>query len=177
MARIVYDGFLLKVVVLVQIVFSTWGYLEPPYSFFMPVTYGYTHAILIFLGILCIAKPKSSDLVMMYFTMNLFTILNDIILLGLYQPLANNAIERLYSQPATRNTYRFALGMCIVNLILKPVVCFILYKTYLTRGGELPAELCSITVGNGNGNRYDNLDSSVEVASPHQTVDHTTQQV
>lgn len=41
------------------------GYLEPPYSFFMPVTYGYTHAILIFLGILCIAKPKSSDLVMM----------------------------------------------------------------------------------------------------------------
>lgn len=83
---------LLKVVVMVQIVFTTWlvcatlpcywehshdnclielfflyprAYLIPPYGSFLPETYSFMHLILFLFGALSIAKPSSSDMVLM----------------------------------------------------------------------------------------------------------------
>ena len=45
-----------------------------------------------------------------YLIINIFTILNDIILLGLFQPAADDAIERDGVPNKIKNTYRFSLG-------------------------------------------------------------------
>lgn len=34
--------------------------------------------------------------------------------------------------------------MSIVNLVLKPFICFVLYRVYLARGGSFQAELNSV---------------------------------
>jgi len=175
MDRINFGGFLLKIVVCTQIILSTWSYLGVPEPF-ISVTYSYIHLILLVFGALSITKPGSADLVLMYLVINVFTILNDIILLGLFQPTADAAYERDdRGIPAReKNTYRFSLGMIILHLLLKPVICFILYKIYVNRGGDLRGEVLSITAGNTERSYggYDNIDQNVETASPHQSVDN-----
>ncbi|XP_067951147.1 type-1 angiotensin II receptor-associated protein-like isoform X1 [Watersipora subatra] len=179
MDRIVYGTALLRIVVMIQIVFSTWGYLQPPGGSFMPPVYEYTHLILILFAAFSLVKPNSVEAVFMYLFVNIFTILNDIILLGLYQPITHILYEKNPNTlGSTLNTYRFALGMSIVNLVLKPVVCLVLFKVYQARGGDIRAELmCMQGTENGRSyNGYNSMDDSynVETASPHHSMEHSS---
>ena len=54
-------------------------------------------------------------LLFQYLIINIFTILNDIILLGLFQPAADDAIERDGVPNKIKNTYRFSLGWVFIE--------------------------------------------------------------
>lgn len=102
----------------------------------MNISYVYMNIILMGLGIWSIAHHESPDSVLMFLLCHIFSILQDIILLGLYEPRGYDTYEVPGVQATARNQYRFSLGMSILNLIIKPVTAFLLFTIYKQRGGS-----------------------------------------
>ncbi|XP_061197781.1 type-1 angiotensin II receptor-associated protein-like [Saccostrea echinata] len=169
----------LKVIVCVHFILMIWG---AQFVSLMPTVYWLSNSFVLLLGIWSIASPDSFDAVLMYLILHLFTILEDIVLLGIYQPRASRSIEVNNVQQGVKDEYRFSLGMVITNLILKPLTAFLLWRIYQDRGGRfsdfnfpnLP-QFGGSPPGQGN---YENIDqpvptNNVETASsniekPHQ---------
>lgn len=127
--------FTLKLVVFVHFVLTTWALMSGGFLC-NNLSYVYMNVVLMFLGVWSIAQHENSDAVLMYLLCHLFSIIQDIILLGLNEPRGYNIYEHDTVKASDRNEYRFALGMCITNLIIKPISAFLLYRIYKERGGN-----------------------------------------
>ncbi|KAL4221128.1 hypothetical protein ACF0H5_019387 [Mactra antiquata] len=124
----------LKLIVFIHFVLTTWGCMCQG---FMPLSYTYMNLFVLSLGVWSIIHHENSDAVLMYLLCHVFSILQDIILLGLYEPRAYATYEAPEGVPASmKNEYRFSLGMCITNLIIKPITAFLIYRIYRERGGS-----------------------------------------
>ncbi|XP_045162865.1 type-1 angiotensin II receptor-associated protein-like isoform X2 [Mercenaria mercenaria] len=124
----------LKLIVFLHFIFTTWACMCPQ---FLPLSYTYMNLFVLSLGVWSIVHHESSDAALMFMMCHLFSILHDIILLGIYEPRGYAVFEQnpqLYGTP--RNEYRFSLGMAIVNLIAKPITAFLIYRIYRERGGS-----------------------------------------
>ncbi|KAI8795531.1 type-1 angiotensin II receptor-associated protein [Biomphalaria glabrata] len=92
----------------------------------------------------------------------LFSVLNDILCLSLYEPRGYNTFQPIGG--SLRNEYRFALGMAITNLLLKPVTAFFLVRIYKSRslGTDFNSGIPGF-VGVGGSN----VDSKQETVGPY----------
>jgi hypothetical protein len=161
-------SFILKTIWIVHFVLSSWALL----SGFLNGSYLYTHLGVLACGLYAILSAESTDAVVMFLATLLFSILNDIILLSLYEPRGHNLYEQLGVSTSARNEYRFALGMCITNLILKPVSAFILYRIYQSRasGSDFDSGIPGLNTsrfGGGNRQHYDNIESTQGPTLPY----------
>lgn len=101
------------------------------------MSYIYMNLFVLSLGVWSIVHHESSEPVLMFLMCHLFSILQDIILLGIYEPRGYALYEQNErAQGSQRNEYRFSLGMAIVNLIIKPITAFLIYRIYRERGGS-----------------------------------------
>ncbi|KAL5013209.1 hypothetical protein ScPMuIL_007479 [Solemya velum] len=124
----------LKVIVVVHFILSLWA---GQIFGFLPSSYLYMNWFILMIGVWAIAVPDSTEPVFMFLGLHLFSIIQDIIFLGIYQPRANLYFEESNSLGRSgRDEYRFCLGMCILNLLIKPVTAFLLFRIYQERGGE-----------------------------------------
>ncbi|XP_013393586.1 type-1 angiotensin II receptor-associated protein isoform X4 [Lingula anatina] len=169
----------LKVVVIVHFILTTWALLVA----FQSPSYQYMNLGLTFVGVLAIINTESIEAVLLYFVMNTLSILMDIIFLGIFQPAADSLYETpLYKDWTMKNTYRFSLGMTILNLLIKPFTCFMLYRVYQERGGSMgDLNIPGLDAANfpgfgGQKGPYENIDqpvpsNNVETASPHHSIE------
>lgn len=158
----------LTVIVIVHFILTVWASMPQA---FLPFSYIYMNAFVLAFGVWGIIKQESTDAISMFLILKAFSIVQDIIFLGIYQPRAYKNYEVL----DRLSEYRFALGMSIVNLLLKPVSCFLLYRIYQDRGGiydtfTIPG------LSTRPGGTYENIDqpvptNNVESASPHHSMD------
>lgn len=134
-------------------------------SQFLPTAYIYMNLIVLLIGVFAIVHNESVDAVFMFLVLHCFTILQDIIFLGIYQPRADTYLENEKMPNNVRNEYRFSLGMCITNLLLKPLTAFLLYRIWQDRQGnafDLPFTIPGLPgFGNQTNSKYENLDQSV----------------
>jgi len=143
----------LRVIFIVHLVLSVWATIE-----FQRESYVFMNAFVLAFGMWAIVSPESVDAIYMYMVMNVVSIVMDIILISIY------ASEDKGNQSST---HRFSLGMSILNLILKPVTSFILYRLYQDRTGE--SHFPNFPPYDGTSARgYDTIDQPV-YASHHQT--------
>lgn len=160
--------YILYVIVIVHFILTVWASMPQA---FLPFSYIYMNAFVLAFGVWGIIKQESTDAISMFLILKAFSIVQDIIFLGIYQPRAYKNYEVL----DRLSEYRFALGMSIVNLLLKPVSCFLLYRIYQDRGGiydtfTIPG------LSTRPGGTYENIDqpvptNNVESASPHHSMD------
>ncbi|CAH1774271.1 unnamed protein product [Owenia fusiformis] len=149
-------------------------------SLYLPPAYIYMNTFILVLGIWALIQNESPDAVFMFMLMLLASIMLDIIFIAVHQPRAFRQIEILSGSQDLKNEYRFSLGMSIVNLIIKPITSFILYRIYQDRGGSyanfnIPG-MPTFTGSPQHHGGYDNIDqaqpvpsNNVETAEPHQT--------
>ncbi|XP_060575278.1 type-1 angiotensin II receptor-associated protein-like [Ruditapes philippinarum] len=124
----------LKLIVFFHFIFTTWACMAQP---FLPISYVYMNLFVLSLGVWSIVHHESSEAALMFLLCHVFSILQDIILLGIYEPRGYTYFEsNPKKQGSSRNEYRFSLGMAIVNLIVKPITAFLLYRIYRDRGGS-----------------------------------------
>ncbi|CAC5418019.1 unnamed protein product [Mytilus coruscus] len=140
---------LLKVTVIIHFILTVWATT----SSFLPDSYIYMNLFVLLIGIFSIVHNESSDAVFMFFVLHCFTIVQDMIFLGIYQPIADETVEVPTQPDSVKNRYRFSLGMCITNLIIKPVTAFLLYTVWQERQGN-PINLPFSIPGFGDGNNY-----------------------
>ncbi|RUS82993.1 hypothetical protein EGW08_009230 [Elysia chlorotica] len=151
-------GMLLKVIWLVHFVLSSWAMLS---GLFPVTTYLYVHLLVLAIGLWAMIDSISSDAVFMFIATLAVSIVNDIILLGIYEPRGHDNYERGNVSSGRRNEYRFALGMCITNLLLKPISMFLLFRIYQSRsdGSDFNSGIPGLGGASGGGPRggYDDL--------------------
>ncbi|XP_076452010.1 type-1 angiotensin II receptor-associated protein-like [Babylonia areolata] len=171
----------LKIIVCSHFFLSVWGTMG--YGF-MPISYVYVHIGVLLCGLWAIGVPESADAVVMMLVTLGFSILQDIILLGLYEPRGYAVNESRPVTASALNEYRFALGMSILNLILKPVSVFLLFRVYQARSSETAFTIPGIEripgLGGMRSGGYEDLESTrpsapysgmpVETASHHTTI-------
>ncbi|XP_022341188.1 type-1 angiotensin II receptor-associated protein-like [Crassostrea virginica] len=149
----------LKVIVCVHFILMIWAAQFNP---FLPTVYWLSNTFVLLLGVWGIACPDSYDAILMYLILHVFTILEDIILLGIYQPRASDQVEIDRVHQGIKDEYRFSLGMSITNLILKPFSAFLLWRIYQDRGGRFSdfhfPQFGGSQAGQGN---YENIDQPV----------------
>ncbi|XP_014780949.1 type-1 angiotensin II receptor-associated protein-like isoform X1 [Octopus bimaculoides] len=161
----------LKVIVIVHFILTVWASMP---TSFLPLSYTYMNAFVLAFGVWGIVNQESTDAISMFLILKIFTIIQDIVFLGIYQPRAY-ADNGKSSEMSCVHEYRFSLAMSIVNLILKPVSCFLLYRIYQDRGGIY--ETFSIPgLTSHTGGTYENIDQPVptnnlEAASPRHMAD------
>lgn len=157
----------LKVVVIIHFVLSVWGSM-----YFLDQSYIYMNAFVLAFGVWAIISPESVDAVLMFFILNVISIVLDTVFIGVFASLESNTGSSLVT-----NTRRFCLGMSILNLILKPFTSFILYRIYQERRGESVFPTLGFM---GHQSEYQPIGSSgsapyrptyVETAAPHSTIE------
>ncbi|XP_041479922.1 type-1 angiotensin II receptor-associated protein-like [Lytechinus variegatus] len=156
------DKFALKVVVGVQFVLTVWasmgGWIDSGYV--------YMNSIILITGLMAIMMPESPESVFMMLIFEILSILMDIIFLGIYFP-------RIHCVEVNCSTMRFGAGMCILNLLLKPVAIYLLFREYNRRGGDYG----DLNFPNPTVRGYENIDQSlptnnqVEEAHPPASID------
>lgn len=160
----------LKVVVIVHFILSVWGSM----FFLTGTSYMYMNAFVLAFGIWAIISPESVDAVLMFFIMDVISIVLDAVFIGVFASMSPNAEHSLAG-----NTYRFCLGMSILNLILKPFTSFILYRNYQERRGETAFPTFGF-MEPGHRSEYQPIGTSasapyrptyVETAAPHSTIE------
>ncbi|GAB1607930.1 type-1 angiotensin II receptor-associated protein-like [Argonauta hians] len=146
----------LKVIVIVHFILTLWASMPGE---FLPISYTYMNAFILAFGVWGMVNQESAEPISTFLILNLFSIIQDIIFLGLYQPLGYLA----YSTTDFFGTFNFAFGMSIVNLILKPVSCYLLYRIYVDRGGVSDTfTIPGLAAGHcGPGGTYENIDQPV----------------
>lgn len=121
---------LLKIVWLLHFLLSSWAMLS---GFLAAATYLFTHLLVLAIGLWAMIDPASADAVIMFMASLAISIVNDIIMLGIYEPRGHDLFEDGDVSSGRRNEYRFALGMSITNLLLKPISMFLLFRIYQSR--------------------------------------------
>lgn len=128
-------NYTLKVIVCVHFILMIWA-TQFAIVAFLPPVYWLSNIFVLLLGVWGIACPESYDAILMYLILHVFTILEDIILLGIHQPRTRDSVEVIGMRQGIKDEYRFSLGMAITNLILKPFTAFLLWRIYQDRGGR-----------------------------------------
>ncbi|XP_064642833.1 type-1 angiotensin II receptor-associated protein-like isoform X1 [Lineus longissimus] len=176
----------LKVILVVHFVLTVWASMTEGY---LPTAYIYMNLFTLAFGAYGIINQENSEAIFMLFVLQIFTILQDIIFMGIYQPRGHKHFENVADLSVTadmRNEYRFSLGMSIVNLLLKPFTSFIVYRIYQERGGSygdfgIPG-IPGLGGSSSGGPGYENIDrqssgnNSVETAEPHQSFEKPYEQ-
>jgi len=168
----------LKVIVTVHFILTVWASMMQN---FLPVSYIYMNAFILAFGFWAIVAPESTDSLFMFLNLHVLSFVMDIIFLAAFNSHAHSYYEHGsgYSQV---NTYRFALGMAVVNLLLKPFTSFVLYRLHQERGGAygdfsiagIPNFGGSSGIRSG-GTGYENIDQpvpSLDSGSPTHGIDH-----
>ncbi|ESO84389.1 hypothetical protein LOTGIDRAFT_236341 [Lottia gigantea] len=119
---------MLKIIVFVHFMLSMWAAQSPA---FLPVSYVYMNIFILSFGIIAIFYTESSDAVLLFIVSLLISVIQDIIFLGIYEPRGQDLVRN--SSTGILSEFRFSLGMCILNLIIKPVTIFLLYRILLSR--------------------------------------------
>ncbi|XP_013393583.1 type-1 angiotensin II receptor-associated protein-like isoform X1 [Lingula anatina] len=170
----------LKVVVIVHFILTTWATMAEDY---LPDSYYYMNMVMGVVGSMAIIFYKSIEAIHLLMVLMLFSILQDIVCLGLFEPAARAVYENAsYNNWTMKNTYRFSLGMTILNLLIKPFTCFMLYRVYQERGGSMgDLNIPGLDAANfpgfgGQKGPYENIDqpvpsNNVETASPHHSIE------
>ncbi|XP_052759983.1 type-1 angiotensin II receptor-associated protein-like [Mya arenaria] len=161
----------LKLLVFFHFVLTVWA----SQNGFLGLSYVYMNLFVLSLGVWSIVHHESAEPVFMFLICHVFSILQDIILLGINEPRGYNAYEQGGRiDQTTRNEYRFSLGMSIVNLIIKPVTAFLVYRIYRERGGSygdftIPGvgNLPSFNIGGSPSHGpYENIDTPPTAPAP-----------
>ncbi|XP_072175030.1 type-1 angiotensin II receptor-associated protein-like [Diadema setosum] len=143
------DKFALKVVVGVQFVLTVWasmgGWIDSGYV--------YMNTIILITGLMAIMMPESAESVLMMLIFEILSILMDIIFLGIYFPQTHCTDQFV----ANCSTKKFGAGMCILNLLLKPVAIYLLFREYNRRGGDYG----DLSFPNPTVRGYENIDQSI----------------
>uniref|UniRef100_A0A3B3SHB6 Angiotensin II receptor associated protein n=1 Tax=Paramormyrops kingsleyae TaxID=1676925 RepID=A0A3B3SHB6_9TELE len=113
----------LKVIVLLHWMLSIWVIT----AWFL-LNYAWANCTMLALGVWAVAQKDSLDAVVMFLFGMALTILTDSVQLGLNYP-GDKASHEI----------QFSFSMAIISLLLKPISCFCIYRTYRARGGS-----CSI---------------------------------
>ncbi|XP_046369761.2 type-1 angiotensin II receptor-associated protein-like isoform X2 [Haliotis rufescens] len=172
----------LKIIFVAHFVLTFWGSMS---GALMPAAYLYLNAFVLAFGFWAIVNPESPEPVMMYLIMHAISVVQDIVLLGIYAPRGYD-LSRATQNQGTIDEYRFSLGMAIVDLLIKPVTGFLLFRILRSRSGEY-SEFTIPGVSNfpgfgGSGasappGGYENIDhpspyrNNVETATGHDTMD------
>lgn len=110
----------LKMILLVHWLLTTWGCLV----FLGP--YAWANFTVLALGVWAVAQRDSIDAISMFLGGLVATIFLDIIHISIFYP-----------RHILTDTGHFGAGMAILNLLLKPFSCCLVYHMYRERGGEL----------------------------------------
>ncbi|XP_053818746.1 type-1 angiotensin II receptor-associated protein isoform X1 [Vidua macroura] len=113
----------LKAIILVHWLLTVWGSM----NYMLPLSYAWGNFSVLAVGIWAIVQRDSLDAITMFLTGLLFTVLTDIIHISIFYP----------SHDFLSDAKRFSIGMAIFSLLLKPVSCYLVYRMYQERGGEL----------------------------------------
>ncbi|XP_063410404.1 type-1 angiotensin II receptor-associated protein-like isoform X1 [Mytilus trossulus] len=130
----------LKVTVIIHFILIVWAST----SSFLPESYIYMNLFVLLISVLANVHSKSEEAVFLFFVLHCITIGQDMLFIGIYQPIGDATYE-VDRQPNTiKNVYRFSLGICILNLIIKPVTAFLVYKVWQERRGNPVTLPCNI---------------------------------
>lgn len=159
----------LKVVVIVHFVLTVWATMV-----FLGESYIYMNAFILAFGVWAIISPESVDAMFMFLILNVISVVLDIIFIAIFASMPGRE-----SQVAVIfNTYRFSLGMAILNLILKPFTSYILFRLYQDRRGDVSFPTFGI-IGKSRHGEYEPIGTGpsaphrsnyVETAVPHSTI-------
>ncbi|BFZ23296.1 hypothetical protein BsWGS_26335 [Bradybaena similaris] len=153
--------FCLKVIWLTHFVLSSWALLS---DFAGLTIYLYSHVAFLACGLWAIIAVESTDAVIMSLATLAVTFFNDILILALYEPRFHIRFENGGQTNSATNEFRFALGMCITNLILKPLSALVLFRIYESRanGTEFNTGIPVIDASRLSSNRsgYNDIESS-----------------
>ncbi|XP_071480290.1 type-1 angiotensin II receptor-associated protein-like [Diadema antillarum] len=137
------------VVVGVQFVLTVWasmgGWIDSGYV--------YMNTIILITGLMAIMMPESAESVLMMLIFEILSILMDIIFLGIYFPTTHCTDQFV----PNCSTMKFGAGMCILNLLLKPVAIYLLFREYNRRGGDYG----DLSFPNPTVRGYENIDQSI----------------
>ncbi|KAJ8260013.1 hypothetical protein GJAV_G00176110 [Gymnothorax javanicus] len=151
----------LKAIVLVHWLLTIWGCMAS-----LPSSYAWGNFTVLAVGVWAIAQRDSIDAVLMLFIGIIVSILTDMIHIGIYYPLGDSLPDR------ARDTFRFSVGMAILNLLLKPASCFFIYQMYRERGGDYNINFGFPTVTQNRDN-YQSIDHQDQSSSPGNTFGQT----
>ncbi|KGL84299.1 Type-1 angiotensin II receptor-associated protein, partial [Tinamus guttatus] len=114
--------FFSQAIILVHWLLTMWGCM----GYIFPASYAWGNFSVFAVGIWAIVQRDSLDAIMMFLSGLLLTVLTDIIHISVFYPAKNSLTD----------LRRFAAGMAILSLLLKPVSCYFVYQMYRERGGE-----------------------------------------
>ncbi|XP_064459524.1 type-1 angiotensin II receptor-associated protein-like [Ornithodoros turicata] len=144
----------LKVIFFLHLFLTVWPLIE----FWSPYAYMYYNLLFLLMLLWGIHLKESEEPIFMALVINFGAILLDIIILALRFP----------------PTFTFCAGMCILNLILRPVTCIYLLRLFNERGGRY-SDLGIPTFGGGavGGTRgqYDDIDQPTTQSVPKTGID------
>ncbi|GFS15376.1 type-1 angiotensin II receptor-associated protein [Elysia marginata] len=83
-------GMLLKIIWLLHFVLSSWAMLS---GFLSVMTYSYVHLLVLAIGLWSMIDPASSDAIIMFMASLGVSVINDVILLGIYEPRGHDIFE------------------------------------------------------------------------------------
>ncbi|XP_065061133.1 type-1 angiotensin II receptor-associated protein-like [Rhopilema esculentum] len=119
----------IKYFLISHFILVTWAALY----LWMGECYIYSNYLVLIVGLWALKDKSSNEPMQFLLGIHLFTILNDIILLGMYFPIFNKA--------GNSARFQFTAAMAIINLLLKPVSGIFIFKEYQIRGaGETSYE-------------------------------------
>ncbi|XP_076365266.1 type-1 angiotensin II receptor-associated protein-like isoform X2 [Tachypleus tridentatus] len=141
----------------IHFILSLWA-LQSPW-----LPYSYLYYNLIFVGCLLwsLQWKDSDEPVFMALVIDAISILLDVATISLYYKNTHNY---------TLLGIKFSAGMCILNLILRVVSVFILFRVFQQRGGRYN-DLDILGVPSGSRGIYDNIDYSGQQSVPKTAVD------
>ncbi|KAK6177757.1 hypothetical protein SNE40_015795 [Patella caerulea] len=166
---------ILKVIVFTHFILSMWASQSRA---FLPNSYVYLNAFVLVFGIIGIFNHESSDAILLFIVGLLMSIVQDIIFLGIYEPRGQKIIKNseLPNQPEVHDLvgeFRFSLGMCILNLIIKPVTIFLLLRILRSRTTDydrfnIPGvpNIPGFGAGATSGGTYENIDQPSPYRDP-----------
>ncbi|XP_005099392.2 type-1 angiotensin II receptor-associated protein-like [Aplysia californica] len=151
---------MLKIVWMTHFILSSWALMS---GFLAVSTYWYTHVAVLAFGFWAMVAEESVDAVLMFLATLCVSVVNDIMCLAIYEPRGHDRFESQdigNVSTSQKNEYRFALGMAITNLIVKPLTIFLVYRVYQSRssGSEFNAGIPGISGIGRSGGGYDNID-------------------
>jgi len=162
----------LKCIIFIHFTLTAFASLGP-----WPNSYAIVQVFYLALGLWGLLQSENPLPVEMMLTTNILSIILDIIVLSVFYPIRN-----LVPGTSHPGLYNFSDGMCILNLLIKPLSAFLIYRILQERGGEyggfslpggLPASLASAASslagsgrgggsggggGGGAGGTYQNID-------------------
>lgn len=121
----------MRVLTIVVFVLVTWATVG---GHWLGLSYILANYFVVLLGLWSERDNPSPVPVQFFFFGMLFTLLNDVISIGImYDPAYT-----VSGVSDTRSTFRFNAAMCIILIIVKPVLCLFIYKEWQERvgGGE-----------------------------------------